>query len=79
VDLREGTTVKLAANYANGGTAGRVYRYKIGADADGVTLGTQNYGDGSKWLLVEPLKISVLDAGKALVAVAPDGKTYILD
>ena len=77
VDLREGTTVKLAAGYANGGTAGRVYRY-IGANADAVTLGAEDYTT-SDWLLVEPLKISVLDAGKRWSLVAPDGRTFILE
>ncbi|MCX7200707.1 MAG: hypothetical protein NTW37_22665, partial [Proteobacteria bacterium] len=77
-NLREGTTVKLASGYANGGVAGRVYRY-IGANADNATLGTQNYANTSNWVLVDTLKLSTLVAGQSWALLAPDGMSYVLE
>ncbi|WP_293776173.1 hypothetical protein [uncultured Oxalicibacterium sp.] len=48
--IANGVQVKLAAGYSAGGVAGKVYKY-IGADTS-LNLSTQNYGDASKWQLV---------------------------
>ena len=55
-NLRDGVTVEVAKGYSNGGIEGRVYRY-IGSDEDDVVLGTQNYSDTSRWLLLDKLKL----------------------
>jgi len=76
VDLREGTTVEMGTN-ANG-VLGRVYRY-IGADRDEVNLATENYLAPGNWLLVEPLKLTILEEGERWSLVAPDGQTFMFE
>jgi hypothetical protein len=75
VDLREGTTVEAGAN--SNGQLGRVYRY-IGADRDGVGLAGENYGIASNWVLLDELKLSMLEEGRRWSLVAPDGATYLI-
>ncbi|HND54899.1 MAG TPA: hypothetical protein PLV92_20945, partial [Pirellulaceae bacterium] len=76
-NLREGVTVRLASSYSLGGVGGRIYRY-IGADRDQVDLAKENYGDSSKWLLVDKLKVAEVVKGSSWTLLAPDGATYIL-
>ena len=76
--LGEGATVQVAEDYANGGLAGRVYRY-FGPIGGMVDLGTQNYANDPNWVLADKLRISTLVPGKSWTLVAPDGVTYALE
>ena len=81
-EVGQGTTVKLANGYAFGGEGGRVYEY-IGpptGDPDEpvvLDLATQNYASPN-WLMVDKLRISVVDPGNSWELTSPDGTTYAL-
>ncbi len=94
-DVREGDTVLLAKDYANGGLGGRVYRYIVKAPENSGTYGTygsetyqtpnnidlsaEDYRNIDEWQLVEELKLSILVEGKSWLLLAPDGQTYVLE
>ena len=52
--LRPNDFVQVGADYANGGTFGKIYRYVGATPASNeyIDLANQNYGDTSKWELV---------------------------
>ena len=78
--LKEGSRVRLGEDYANGGIADRIYRFKApqGDELD-VELGGEDYSDTTRWERVSAqLKLSVLEAGKSWTLVAPDGASYTL-
>jgi hypothetical protein len=78
VNLREGTTVKIAFGYDEAkGDFGRVYRY-IGSDDNNVDLGSQNYNDTTRWVRLEKIKLTTIEKDQRWALAAPDGATYLL-
>ncbi len=49
--VKAGQTVLLAGGYANGGTAGSVYRRTKSAGDASINLGTENYSVTANWTL----------------------------
>ena len=80
-DLVMDDTVKLAFDYAQGGSAGEVYRFLAPAgDEQDVDLGQEDYGDGTRWQIVESaFSLSVLAQGQRWQVTGSDGATYIIE
>ncbi len=50
IDLENGYRVRVDLEHSSGGLAGRVYRF-VGPEEDDVELSSENYADGSRWVL----------------------------
>jgi hypothetical protein len=82
-EVGQGTTVKLAKGYANGGDPERVYEYIGPATGDtdapvNLDLAKVNY-TSPEWLEVDKLRISVVQAGQSWELISPNGTTYTLE